>query len=69
GNYFTLMDDGNVNDIYNTDNGRWYEHIAYRGIKTFGYARVIHGEITDTELQVGKFQVLNNNNNVISVDL
>ncbi|CAG8441017.1 12755_t:CDS:10 [Acaulospora colombiana] len=58
GNYFILMDDGNVNDIDKTDYDRWCEYIAYRGIKKVGYARVSHGRITDTELQVGKFQVL-----------
>lgn len=62
GNYFTLMDDGNVNDIDSTDHDRWCEYIAYRGLKKVAYARVSHGRITDTELQVGKFQVLDDRN-------
>ncbi|SCV16558.1 probable Protein CWH43 [Nakaseomyces glabratus] len=41
------------------DDDRWCEYILYKNIKRTGYARVSRGTITDTELQVGKFQVLN----------
>ncbi|CAG8619795.1 10685_t:CDS:10 [Paraglomus brasilianum] len=58
GNYLILMNGGNVNDIDNTDDDRWCEYVAYRGLKRTGYARVSHGDITDTEIQIGKFQVL-----------
>ncbi|CAG8629980.1 7081_t:CDS:2 [Acaulospora morrowiae] len=62
GNYYILMNDGNVNDIDDTDYDRWCEYIAYRGVRKVGYARVSHGRITDTELQVGKFQVIDGYN-------
>lgn len=59
-NYSILMDDGNVHDIDKTDYDRWCEYIAYRGVKRIGYARVSHGGITDTEIQLGKFQIVEN---------
>ncbi|CAG8578342.1 5886_t:CDS:10 [Ambispora leptoticha] len=58
GNYFILTIDGRMNDIDPLDDDRWCEYIAYRGVKRTGYARVSHGAISDTEIQVGKFQVL-----------
>ncbi|CAB4254683.1 similar to Saccharomyces cerevisiae YCR017C CWH43 Putative sensor/transporter protein involved in cell wall biogenesis [Maudiozyma barnettii] len=48
-----------MHDIDPSDDDRWCEYILYKDIKRSGYARVSRGTITDTELQVGKFQVLN----------
>lgn len=48
-----------MHDIDPTDDDRWCEYILYKNIRRTGYARVSRGSITDTELQVGKFQVLN----------
>lgn len=47
-----------MHDIDPSDDDRWCEYILYKDIKRTGYARVSRGSITDTELQVGKFQVL-----------
>lgn len=55
--YKKLMWGGNLTDIDSTDDDRWCEYIAYRSLKKIGYARVSHGGITDTEVQLGKFIV------------
>lgn len=62
GNYNTHVSDmTGMHDIDPSDDDRWCEYILYKNIKRTGYARVARGSITDTELQVGKFQVLNDN--------
>ncbi|CAG62089.1 CWH43 [Nakaseomyces glabratus] len=60
GNYNTYVSElSGMHDIDPSDDDRWCEYILYKNIKRTGYARVSRGTITDTELQVGKFQVLN----------
>lgn len=56
--YELLMDGGRMHDIEPTDSDRWCEYLAFRGVKRIGYARISHGGITDTEIQAGKYQVL-----------
>ncbi|KAI9311698.1 Frag1/DRAM/Sfk1 family-domain-containing protein [Dichotomocladium elegans] len=56
--YYTLFDDGDMNDVDPTDWDRWCQYIGYRGLRRVGYARISHGKITDTEIQSGKFQVV-----------
>ncbi|KAF9926758.1 hypothetical protein BGZ67_007964 [Mortierella alpina] len=56
--YEMLMDGGHVHDIEVSDWDRWCQYLAFRGVKRTGYARVSHGGITDTEIQVGKYQLL-----------
>ncbi|KAF8979122.1 hypothetical protein BGZ46_005797 [Entomortierella lignicola] len=56
--YELLMDGGHVHDIEVSDWDRWCQYLAFRGVKRVGYARVSHGGITDTEIQVGKYQLL-----------
>ncbi|KAF9546488.1 hypothetical protein EC957_009701 [Mortierella hygrophila] len=56
--YELLMDGGHVHDIEVSDWDRWCQYLAFRGVKRTGYARVSHGGITDTEIQVGKYQLL-----------
>jgi hypothetical protein len=51
------MEDGNMQDIEIADKWRWCEYIAFRGLWRVAYARVHESDITDTELQVGKFLV------------
>lgn len=58
GNYNTYVSDiSGMHDIDPTDWDRWCEYILYKGLKRTGYARVSRSTITDTELQVGKFQI------------
>ncbi|KAF9105486.1 hypothetical protein BGX27_009591 [Mortierella sp. AM989] len=56
--YELLMDGGHVHDIEVSDWDRWCQYLAFRGVKRVGYARISHGGITDTEIQAGKFQLL-----------
>ena len=44
-----------MQDIEIADKWRWCEYIAFRGLWRIGYARVHESDISDTELQVGKF--------------
>ncbi|PLW18641.1 hypothetical protein PCANC_13318 [Puccinia coronata f. sp. avenae] len=58
--YEILVEDGRMLDIEPSDTDRWCEYILFRGLKRLGYARVTRGSspaVTDTELQVGMFQV------------
>ncbi|KAI9250628.1 Frag1/DRAM/Sfk1 family-domain-containing protein [Sporodiniella umbellata] len=58
--YHLLFDGGEMNDIDPTDWDRWCEYVGFRGVRRIGYARISHGGITDTEIQSGKFQVVDN---------
>ncbi|SJM87241.1 probable protein CWH43 [Zygosaccharomyces bailii] len=59
GNYNTYVsEETDMHDIDPSDHERWCEYILYKNLNKIGYARVSRGKITDTELQVGKFQVL-----------
>ncbi|WWD19737.1 hypothetical protein CI109_104201 [Kwoniella shandongensis] len=53
--YQILMEDGRMNDIEIGDRWRWCEYIAFRGLWRIGYARIHESDISDTELQIGKF--------------
>ncbi|KAI9798577.1 MAG: hypothetical protein M1833_004714 [Piccolia ochrophora] len=58
GNYNTYVGDkSGMRDIDPSDWDRWCEYILYKGLKRTGYARVSRSDITDTELQLGKFVV------------
>lgn len=61
GNYNTYVSSkSGMHDIDPDDHERWCEYILYKNLKRTGYARVSRGSVTDTELQVGKFQVPDN---------
>ena len=55
--YDILVSDGRVLDIDKDDLDRWCEYILYRGVYRTSYARISRSTITDTELQVGQFQL------------
>ena len=58
GNYNTYVSEqSGMWDIDPSDWDRWCEYILYKNVKRTAYARVSRDSITDTELQVGKFQV------------
>jgi endonuclease/exonuclease/phosphatase family metal-dependent hydrolase len=58
--YKILYEDGHINDIDTSDWDRWCQYIGYRQLARIGYARVSHGGITDTEIQTGKFKIVDN---------
>lgn len=58
GNYNTYVSEkSGMNDVDPSDWDRWCEYILFKGLKRVGYARISRGTITDTELQVAKFVV------------
>ncbi|CAH6721466.1 protein Cwh43p [[Candida] jaroonii] len=62
GNYFTYSSEkSRMHDIDSTDWDRWCEYIMFRDLKKVAYARISRSTITDTELQVGKFKLLDGN--------
>lgn len=46
-----------MQDIDPQDKDRWCQYILYRGVQRIAYARVSHGDITDTEIQLGRFKL------------
>ncbi|CCH44178.1 putative membrane protein [Wickerhamomyces ciferrii] len=65
GNYnLYVSKESGMYDIDSSDWDRWCEYILYKDLKRTGYARISRGTITDTELQVGKFQLLNKGDDV-----
>ena len=59
GNYNTFVSEkSGMHDIDPEDDDRWCQYILYKNLGRTGYARVSRGTVTDTELQVGKFKVL-----------
>ncbi|WWC91829.1 uncharacterized protein L201_006776 [Kwoniella dendrophila CBS 6074] len=55
--YQILIEDGKMWDVEIEDRWRWCEYIAFRDLWRIGYARVHESDISDTELQVGKFML------------
>ncbi|SCU91213.1 LAME_0E11672g1_1 [Lachancea meyersii CBS 8951] len=59
GNYNNYVSDkSGMHDIDPSDDDRWCQYILYKNLGRTGYARVSRGSVTDTELQLGKFKVL-----------
>lgn len=52
-------------DESSSDTRRWCEYIAFRGLWRIGFARLHESDITDTELQVGKFLLAKPNQDVV----
>lgn len=51
-----VSDESTMRDIEPLDDDRWCEYILYKNMQKLGYARLARGDITDTELQVGRFK-------------
>lgn len=57
GNYnIYVSEESTMNDIEPMDDDRWCEYILYKNLQKVGYARLARGDITDTELQIGRFK-------------
>jgi hypothetical protein len=55
--YDIMIEKAQMKDIYPTDQMRWCQYIFYRDIYPLAYARVSHGQLTDTEIQTAKFWI------------
>eukprot|EP00160_Parvularia_atlantis_P014724 Unigene3829_Nuclearia_a/m.11679 Unigene3829_Nuclearia_a/g.11679 ORF Unigene3829_Nuclearia_a/g.11679 Unigene3829_Nuclearia_a/m.11679 type:complete len:139 (-) Unigene3829_Nuclearia_a:69-485(-) len=66
--YNWLVRDGNAKDIDPIDTDRWCEYIVYKGLEKIGYARISHGGITDTEMQIARFKMGTNTDNTDEID-
>ncbi|KAL6928111.1 hypothetical protein ACO0SA_002842 [Hanseniaspora valbyensis] len=59
GNYNNYVSEkSGMKDIEPEDYDRWCEYILYKNLQKVGYARLARGDITDTELQVGRFKYM-----------
>ena len=68
GNYNTYVSEkSRVYDIDNTDWDRWCEYILFRDLRKVAYARISRSTITDTELQIAKFKLLNEDEKMMMI--
>ncbi|KAI5951083.1 CWH43 [Candida jiufengensis] len=66
GNYNNYVSEkSRMLDIDSSDWDRWCEYILYRDLKKIAYARISRSTITDTELQIAKFKLFEENESTI----
>ncbi|XP_064637342.1 PGAP2-interacting protein-like isoform X2 [Lineus longissimus] len=59
-NYVRFVSEGRMIDIDETDTQRFCEYIFFRGLQRLGYARISHGGLSDTEVQMARFRIPEN---------
>lgn len=47
---------------------RWCQYLLYKDVQKIGYARITHGGITDTEIQLGKFIIGTGEDNIEEIE-
>ncbi|ESP05150.1 hypothetical protein LOTGIDRAFT_208084 [Lottia gigantea] len=67
--YKRFINFGEMKDIDKTDEKRFCEYIFYRNLIRLGYARITHGGLSDTELQMAKFKIPRDVNNFKDHDI
>ena len=63
-----MIEESESKDIDPSDSDRWCQYIIYKNLEKIAYGRISHGGITDTEIQIGRFLVGTNQDNLEEIN-